>query len=178
MSETRPQEPGTAPVTANTPRQWEWFWRIIAGLIVIIIGWVAWVMYQIMPRSVVTPLVYESQSRLIHTQQSASGTSAVAATQQQAGALIVQPTPEAAAADLAMDQAQAAMRAGGHQASADVQAAALTKGEEPARGEKLKLSTEITTPIAETRSFPTKNPEGQSGVAPSVPAADASGKTR
>lgn len=171
MSETSPQKQGTAPVAANTQRQWEWFWRIIAGLIVITICWVAWVMYQIMPRSVVTQLAYESQIRPIRTQQPASGTSEVAATQP-APAPVAQPASEA---DLALDQAQAAMRAGAHQASADVQAAALAKGEETGRGEKLKLSTEITTPFAERRSSPPKILEGH----PSAPAAaDAAGKAR
>lgn len=171
MSETRIQKQEPAPVAVNPQRQWEWFWRIIAGLMVIIVGWAAWVMYQIMPRSVVTPLVYESQARPIRTQQSATGTSEAAATQP-APAPVAQPASEA---DLAMDQAQAAMRAGAHQASADVRAAALTKGEETGRGEKLKLSTEITTPFAERRSSPPKILEGH----PSAPAAaDAAGKAR
>ncbi len=148
-----PQEQGTATAAAHAPRQWEWFWRIIAGLIAITIGWVAWVMYQIMPRSVVTPLVYESQARQIGA-QSAGGASQVAATQP-ASALAAPPAPHTSAADLAMEQAQAAMRAGAHQASADVQAAGLARAEEPGRGEMLKLSTEITTPLAE-RASPSK----------------------
>ncbi|MFH1603103.1 MAG: hypothetical protein ABIH03_04280 [Pseudomonadota bacterium] len=174
MSETSPQNQGTAPVAANAHRRWEWFWRIISGLMVITIGWVAWVMYQVMPRSVVTPLVYESQLGRIRTP--ASGTSEGAATPQ-AAAPVAQPSPRAAAADLAMDQAQAAMRAGAHQAAADVQAAALTRAEELERGGGLKLATEITTPLAETRSSSKKNAQGHTGTAPPA-AADAAGKAR
>ena len=154
MSETRPQEQGAAPVAANAHGRWEWFWRIIAGLIVITIGWVAWVIYQITPRSVVTPLVYEVQARSMRAQQSGGGMSEVAPTQQAASAVPPRSTPEVAAADVAMQQAQAAMHAGAHQASADVQAAGLTQVEEAKRGEMLKLSTEITTPLTERRSPP------------------------
>jgi len=139
--------PGTTTGAAKKPRPWEWFWRSVAVLILLTIGWVAWVMYQIMPRSVVTPLAFESQVRSIAAQPPASAMSEVAATQQAA-----RPAPERAAADLAMEQAQAAMRAGAHQASADVQAAALPTTEESGQSEKLKLSTEITTPLAEGQS--------------------------
>lgn len=32
MSQTEPQEPGAVPATANARKEWEWFWRIVAGL--------------------------------------------------------------------------------------------------------------------------------------------------
>jgi len=154
MSETKPQEEGTGPIAANAHRQWEWFWRIIAGLIAITIGWVAWVMYQIMPRSVVTPLVYEAQVGQSRAQRSAGGTPEVAAAQPPASALVSRPAPQATAADVALAQAQAAMRAGAHQASADVQAAGIARTEQSERADMLKLSTEITTPLAERPSPP------------------------
>jgi hypothetical protein len=52
-----------------------------------------------------------------------------------------------------MDPALAAARAGAHQSSADVQAAALEKAgaEEPVKREGLKLSTEIRTPLGEKK---------------------------
>ena len=162
MSDTRPQQHGAAPAEANTRGHWEWFWRIIAGLMLITIGWVGWVAYQIMPRSVATPLAYESQIK--------PGGTAVATQQQVAAPATAQSAPAPSAADLAMEQVQAAMRDGAHQASADVQAAAMPIEEEPGRGERLKLSTEITTPLAEGRS--PINREGSSGAAP-VPAAAA-----
>lgn len=195
MSQTNQQEQGAAPTKPRVRKDWELFWRIIAGLMVVIIGWTVWVLYQITPRSVVTPLVYESQVKPLGTQQSATGAaSAVAslqpaaappAAQEGAAALPVpQPVPEAAAAALAIDQAQAGVRTGAHQSSADVQAAALEKREEQLkreqqlRRERLKLSTEITTPLAERKRIPKKQ-QGKPDGAPPVPAAtDAAGKVR
>jgi len=173
MNHTNQQEKGNAPTIPTVRKDWELFWRIIAGLMVVIIGWIGWVLYQITPRSVVTPLVYESQVKPLGTQQSAAdAVSAVAslppaaatpAAQEGAAAVAVpQPASEAAAAALAMDQAQAGARDGAHQSSADVQAAALEmreeqlKREQQLRRERLKLSTEITTPLVERRRIPKK----------------------
>lgn len=174
MSQTNQQEQGSAPARPRRVRKdLELFWRIIAGLMVIIIGWIIWVMYQITPRSVVTPLVYEYQVKRVNTQQSATGAAGTIASPQspapapaaQPGATAVavpQASPEAAAATLAMDQAQAGARTGAHQSSADVQAAALEKREEQLkreeqfRRERLKLSTEITTPLVERKRIPKK----------------------
>lgn len=38
----------------------EWFWRTLAVLIVVALGWVAWVAYQMWPRPVATELAYKS----------------------------------------------------------------------------------------------------------------------
>ncbi|HEY5292721.1 MAG TPA: hypothetical protein VIJ43_10455 [Burkholderiales bacterium] len=168
MSQTN-QEEGAAPTEPRVRKEWEWFWRIIAGLMVIIIGWIFWVLYQITPRPVVTPLAYASQGKLRAAQQPATGAASAVASlppaaappvaQEGAAALAaVQPAPEAVAAALAMDQAQAGARTGAHQSSADVQAAALEKREERLKREEhfkregLKLSTEITTPLLEKKS--------------------------
>jgi hypothetical protein len=173
MSQTNQQEQGAAPTKPRVRKDWELFWRIIAGLMLVIIGWIVWVLYQITPRSVITPLAYESQVKPISTQPSAIGAvSAVAspqpaaatpAAQEAAAAVAVpQPSPEAAAAALAMDQAQSAARSGAHQASADIQAAALEKREEQLKREQqlerggLKLAPEITTPLAERKRIPKK----------------------
>jgi hypothetical protein len=158
MSQTMQQEQGAAPAKPGARKDWELFWRIIAGLMLLVIAWVIWVLYQITPRSVVTPLAYANQVRPIGTQQSATGAAAP------------QPAPEAAAADLAMDLAQAAARSGAHQASADVQAAALEKKQEQIRGEGLRLATEISTPLAEKHKI-SKTQEGKPDGAPAVPAA-------
>ncbi len=169
MSQTKQQEQGPAPAGAR--KDLELFWRIIAGPVLVIIGWTVWVLYQITPRSVVTPLAYESQIRPIRTQPSAApaaGTvaspqSAAAAPAAQAGAAAEaapQASPDAAA--LAMDQAQAGARTGAHQTSADVHAAALDERKdqlrraEPLERDGLKLSPEITTPLAERRRNPKK----------------------
>lgn len=185
MSQTNQQPQGAAPVKAKPRKDWELFWRIIAGLMIVVIAWIIWVLYQITPRSVVTPLVYESQVKRGGTQQSETGAAAASpqlapaksASQQAVGAPPVpQPTSDATAAALLMDQAQAAMRSGAHQSSADVQAAALEQRIEPVRGERLKLSTEITTPLVEKKSVPNQHKARPDGVPP-VPATTA-GKVR
>ena len=52
-----PVEPGPQPVKpVGTARGGhEWFWRIIAVLVLISLAWIAWVAYQLQPRSIVTP---------------------------------------------------------------------------------------------------------------------------
>lgn len=173
MSQTK--QAHAAPVQAKPRKDWELFWRIIAGLMLIVIGWIVWVLYQISPRSVVTPLVYEVQAGRGGAQPAEPGAAAAKPpAQQEAGATA--PAPEAAAAVLRMEQAQAALRAGAHQSSADVQAAALEPRVEPVRGERLKLSTEITTPLVERTPIP-QQPEARPEGAPAVPAAPAQ-KTR
>jgi hypothetical protein len=160
MSQTSQQGQGAADAKPGARKDWEWFWRIVAGLMLIVIAWVIWVLYQITPRSVVTPLAYESRTKPIATPQAAAGANANNATAPQGeamsavqavapGPVPVPPTAGAVAAGQAMDQAQAAVRAGAHQSSADVQAAALERAgaEEQVKPEGLKLSTEIKTPL-------------------------------
>lgn len=36
----------------------EWFWRIVAALLLVAVGWTAWVAWQLRPRTVVTDLAY------------------------------------------------------------------------------------------------------------------------
>jgi hypothetical protein len=187
MTQTKQPQPAVVPAAPGPHKHWELFWRIIAGLMIIIIAWIAWVLYQISPRSVVTPLVYESQLKRGGAQPSDAGAAAAApqpapatsvAKDGAAGVAVPQPAPEAAAAALLMEQTQAALRSGAHQSSADVQAAVLEPRVEPVRGARLKLSTEITTPLPEDKSMP-KQEEARPGGAPPVPsAADQAGKVR
>lgn len=157
MSQTNQQEQQPAPAKPGARRDLELFWRMIAGLMLIVIAWVAWVVYQIAPRTVATPLAYEAGAKSMIRQQAAAGvpapTSAI-----QAAAPGLPPAPAGPAqADLAMDRAQAAAKAGAHQSSADVQAAALESGRqgapEPERVmmEGLRLSTEIASPPAASK---------------------------
>lgn len=158
MSQTKQEEQDAGPVKPTARKRWELFWRIIAGLMLLVIVWIVWVLYQITPRSVVTPLVYESQVESPGTQQSATGAVSAAAS--------AQPAPEAAAAALAMDQAQAGVRTGAHQSSAEVQAAALENREAQLKpdgqfeGARLKLATEITTLPIGQKKIP-KKPESK-----------------
>lgn len=191
MSQTIEQQQGTAPAIRRVRGDLELFWRIIAGLMVLIIAWIIWVLYQISPRSVVTPLAIESQRRDPGSQAPAFGAASAAASMHPATAQegaaassVPQPSPEALAAALAMEQAQAGMRSGAHQSSADIQRAVLAqrkeqlKREQQLRRESLKLATEITTPLAERNRIP-KEQQTKSDGAPAVPAAaDAAGKAR
>ena len=170
MNQTTQQEQGAAAAKPRARRDWEWFWRVIAGLMLLVIAWVAWVLYQITPRSVVTPLAYSNQIRPIAQQPAAAATAPAAASS------APQPAAPAAAAVLAMGIAQAAARAGAHQSSADVQAAAMEKKEEQIKGEGLRLATEISMPPAEKAGIP-KKAEGKAGGG--VPAATgAAGKNQ
>lgn len=167
MNQTTQQEQGAAPAKPRARRDWEWFWRIIAALMLLVIAWVAWVLYQITPRSVVTPLAYATQIRPIGGQQPAAGAAMPAA-----------PAAPAAAADLAMGIAQAAARAGAHQSSADVQAAAMQKKEEQIKGEGLRLATEISIPPAAKQGI-AQTAQDKAGVSAAVPAVTgAAGKDR
>ena len=170
MSQTKQQERDADQVKPRPRKGWESFWRIIAGLMLLVVVWVAWVMYQIMPRSVVTPLAYANQSKPVGTAQSTDNAASASAP---AAPL---PTPESTAADAAMAQAQAAMQSGAHQSSADVAAATLEQKPEQIKGEGLRLATEISTPLAEKKRTQT---DGKGEGAPAVPvAADAAGKDR
>jgi len=149
------QEQGGAPVKPAR-RDWELFWRIVAGLMLLVIGWVVWVLYQISPRSVVTPLAYAGQVRPISTPSPASVAPAPAVE------VVAKPTE----ADRAMDAAQAAAKSGAHQASADGQATALEIKSLPVAVEGLKLATEISMPPVQKPA----NPKTQDGKPAGAPA--------
>ena len=169
MSQTNQQAQGAAPATLKVNptarKDWEMFWRIVAGLMLVVIVWVIWVLYQITPRSVVTPMAYEPrlkpigapQAAAISTADATSPPQSAAMSAVQAGAPLL-PVTQRSAAELALEQAQVAVRAGAHQASADVQAAAAenalgaARGDEQPRKEGLKLSTEIGTPLAQKKA--------------------------
>lgn len=181
MSQTKQQEQGPAQAKPKARKDWELFWRIIAGLMLLVIAWVVWVLYQITPRSVVTPLAYASQTKPLDTRQAEA-----AAASAPAGPALATPAaaPEPAASDRAMAVAQEAARSGAHQASADVQAAALdhdklepVKPDQP-RGEGLRLATEIAVPPSGKSGDPAKQ-EGKPDGVSAVPAAlGAAGKDR
>ncbi len=80
MSQTTQQQ-GAVAGSPRPRKDWELFWRIIAGLMLLIIAWALWVLYQITPRSVVTPLAYANPIRSIGTHQAASGAAASATAQ-------------------------------------------------------------------------------------------------
>lgn len=147
MSQTTQQEPGAVPAKPKGRKDWEWFWRVIAFLMLLLIVWVAWVAYQIAPRSVVTPLAYATRVKPI-MQQPAGGTAVPAATTVTPALSASQPAPEAAAPDPAAQQAQAVPQSGTDQAAADVPAPVLEQIGAQKKEEGLRLATEISTPLA------------------------------
>jgi MSHA biogenesis protein MshN len=50
---------------ASTRRGHEWFWRILAVLVLISVTWVGWVAYQLQPRPLVTPLALKAAEQAV-----------------------------------------------------------------------------------------------------------------
>jgi hypothetical protein len=149
MSQTKQQ--GADPGKPAARKDWELFWRIIAGLMLAVIVWVLWVVYQIMPRSVVTPLAYSSAPiRPIGLLHPESGLSAIAPT------AAVEPSgPQSVSIPATTEPAQTA--------TADA-------NEGTGKGDGLRLATEISAPPTEKRRIPVTL-EGKSEAAAAVPAA-------
>jgi len=189
MSQTKQQQQEAAAGSPRPREDWELFWRIIAGLMVLVIAWILWVLYQVTPRSVVTPLAYANRIRPIGRQQPASGAAApalapptdVAPVSPSAAAATASPAvtspalpPAATATEAPTDKAQAAVATGAHQPSADVRAPAAVRTEQQVQEVGLRLATEISTPATEKQGS-VKVQEGASG---STPVAGAAGKQR
>ena len=110
------------------------FWRVMAAIMMIVVAWVIWVTWQIMPRSVVTDLAYQALSRR--------------------GPAMAEATPAA--------PAQRARVAAGP-ASPDPQrrAGAINAARAKPNFDMLRLATEIATPIPV--SVPKPAPAARSG---------------
>lgn len=157
MSQTKQQEQGAATDKPGARKDWEWFWRIIAGLMLVVIAWVVWVLYQISPRSVVTPLAYASQVRPTGT------------TQPPAAPALPQPGTTSAAIGGVADTAPAATQSGVRQVSTDAQVSSAEKKEEPVKGQGLRLATELSAPPTDKPRI-VKPEDGKPVGAAAVPA--------
>ncbi len=72
----------SAPDSAPPPRQVrpvparragrEWFWRIVAVLMLAAVGWVGWIAYQLQPRPLATDLAYEAAEQAKQKKQAAT----------------------------------------------------------------------------------------------------------
>jgi MSHA biogenesis protein MshN len=118
---------------ASMRRGHEWFWRVLAVMVLISVSWVGWVAYQLQPRPLVTPLAlmaYENRG---------------------SGRIAVEPAqPVAAPVPVAVVQA----RPEPVQAPRPEPAAAEVEPAMPA--EAFKLARSIETPIAEPKPGPAK----------------------
>jgi len=47
-------------VVEARPASHEWFWRVVAALMLLALGWVGWLIYQIQPRPIATPLAQKA----------------------------------------------------------------------------------------------------------------------
>jgi len=143
------------PVAANqVPRMGSnLFWRIMAGVMVVVVAWVIWVMWQLTPRSVVTNLAYQSIGKARGTAQAPAAAPAAPAA----------PVPAAPAAPPAASP-QAAPQ------PAAAPAAATTASAAPTRPtiDMLRLATELAAPIPRAKRAPGKQSDAKVSQASQV----------
>ena len=123
---------------ASTARVGEWFWRFLAVVMVVVIGWVVWIAIQISPPEIILPAAYEAaaQGRALRNSAGTIGAPAAAVGQssgQASGQLPGQsPAVPAEAAAVAVAVPVAAVVV-----------------EPPVNLEKLRRADSIETPIFE-----------------------------
>ena len=139
------------------------FWRVMAGIMVVVVAWVIWVTWQIMPRSVVTDRAYQSLAQLRAAPQPPAPVT-VAVAQFQPAQPAEPAEPATAAAPLApapaspqptAPQPTAPQPASPQPAASQPAAprpAAMGTGRpaaqpKPAKIDMLRMATEIVTPI-------------------------------
>jgi MSHA biogenesis protein MshN len=105
------------------------FWRVMAGLMVVVVAWVGWVLWQVMPRSVVTDRAYQSFAQLRAAPQPPAPVALAAAVSEPAAAPLA-PAPAAP-----------------QPASMGTPAGKPAAPPEPAKIDMLRMATEIVTPI-------------------------------
>jgi len=121
------------------------FWRLMAGAMLFAVGWVAWVVWQMMPRPVVTELVQQQAKPL----PVASAAPAISEPARPAAVAPAAPKPEPIAAAVAPSRAGAPAPHAAGKASVDM----------------LRLATELTTPIPRRQSAPRSTPKAASAPA-------------
>jgi len=122
----------------------EAFWRIMAGLMVVVVVWIGWLLWQITPKPVVTELAYQARGP-IRSEAPAVVARVEAPAPQSAAAPTAPPTPVAAPADK-----PAAAEPSRSEAVAPPPVIAA-KLQDPVKIDMLRLATEITTPIPARR---------------------------
>jgi hypothetical protein len=51
----------------------EWLWRFLAATLLLLLGWVAWVAYQISPSPLATPAAFQAATRALEAQNVQTG---------------------------------------------------------------------------------------------------------
>jgi MSHA biogenesis protein MshN len=118
----------------------DFFWRAMAMTMLVAVGWVAWLVWQLTPRTVVTDLVYQSPRGRI------SAPAPVAASR-----LDPAPSPQAVPPQAAPILPAAPGSAPPDSARAQ---APLPQRQEKVNVDMLRLATELTTPIPQRSSKP------------------------
>ncbi len=126
------------------------FWRIMGGVMVVVVAWVIWVMWQIMPRPVVTDLAYQWLAKGRTSPQPAAVSVALPAPASVPAAAPLVPTPAAPQPVIV----------GAAPAATTIAKAALP---ESAKIDMLRLATELLTPISSrsARSVPPAKSTGK-----------------
>lgn len=139
------------PVDAKGAGGQEWFWRVVALLTLVALGWVAWVVYQIQPRPIATELAGQAAEQ------------ARAQPAQTAVAPPASPTPPVATpaveAPKAAPQAAEAPKPAPEQPTVAAADAPKPTPRLTQPVETLRLAPSIETPIAEPTRKPVAAPE-------------------
>ncbi len=112
----------------------EWFWRFLAVVMLMTVGWVVWIIYQINPQPLITPAGFEAAAK--------------ARASQDAKGLIKSAAPVAAPAAESAPPAETPKPAA-EAPKAPAEASAAAPKEPPVNVERLRLADSIETPIPE-----------------------------
>jgi MSHA biogenesis protein MshN len=115
----------------------DFFWRTMAMMMLFAVSWVAWLVWQLMPRPIVTELAYQSSRGKISAPADAASSRSESAPAPQA------PAPGPAPSTSAPDSA------GAH--------APLPQRSDRVNVDMLRLATELTTPIPQRSSRPPRS---------------------
>jgi tetratricopeptide (TPR) repeat protein len=148
------------------PGERDWFWRVVAGLLLVAVGWVGWVAWQLQPR----PLVIESAIRAAAPKPPPPP---VAVSPVKAAPVAPEPKVEQAGQAEKAEQAERAEKI----EKAESKPPAPEPKAQPA--ETFKLARAIETPIVERKPEPAK-PKPRAAAAPkaATPVAAAAAKPK
>ncbi len=137
----------------------DFFWRTMAMTMLFAVGWVAWLVWQLTPHSIVTELAYKSSRGKIPAPAVAASSRFDSAPATQAPLAQPAPTLPAASSSAPADSAPAR--------------ASLPRRSEKANVDMLRLATDLTTPVPQRSSRTSSSKSGARtpvGAAKAVPA--------